>query len=473
LRESFSEDLGEVGRNIGTVTLGLDKMLNLATGASLKGAFAIAESEGVSLKKATQSFLELAKAAQTSGVGIDKFINAVMGGYQALRQYGVEVKDVEQTMTRLVKHYREMGLGDKAAGEYAARGVGVLAQGISGMGDTQAAILGMRMYPGLNAHEAKQKVREGWMEMTDKGEGADVNMANKLVMAARSEIDEKMAGASRAEKIYGLQQFFGSNEAATHAFELTEAIKEGTATEEDSLNFMERLHDSFKTEAEAYSDLMKVQRDLINAMRKIGEGVLMMLSGLLGTIVVGFKSIPALIDALLSKGEERERKLNEIQTMVNTQTSNLGDGVLRGLDGMKEMGGVLGNTALKMSKDLEKVFDWEVTPSTKLEDKLGGALGASPFNNIEGKPLGLLGLGLGLWGGKEEERGVNPEDATYEGASGERRAAKERARQEAEDADRMEFTKNSNLTGIIVSSFVRAEDFFPAFTKFSERTAKK
>jgi len=462
ISERFDAGLGEVGKNVVTATLSLDKFLNLSTGTAMKSAITIAESEGVSIGKATQSFIDLAKAAQTSGVGIDKFINAVMGGYQALRQYGVEVKDVEQAMVRLVRHYKDMGMGEKAAGEYATRGMGALAQSMAGLSEGAYFVLGEKMYPGMEPRAAAQKVQEGWQQMIEEN---DTNMFNQMLMTMRRYVDETNPGASRAEKIAIFKaQFLPSNLAATTAYDLTDDIMSGKATEKDSADFLRGLKNSMKTEAEKLSDLYKTQRSLINGMRKIGEGVLMILTGLLGTIVVGFKSIPALVDALTSTGKEREQKLNNIQKMVNMQTNTLGAGATRLLDGLKESGGTMGAAAAQMSSNLEAAFGWNPLKGGNVKDTIkeevnramGEALGGLSQGDIDAAKSGMGGVGMieRLSGSRRTMPFMSPEETQdYFG---------EDAREEREDITQGTYgTEGSLPTKIEVSSFVRPEDLMP------------
>jgi hypothetical protein len=84
-------------------------------------------------------------------------------------------------------------------------------------------------------------------------------------------------------------------------------------------------------------------------MAKIGQGLLKMVSGLLGTIIVGFKSVGYFLKALTLPSDQRDKVFDEILAGIKVQT----DTVVAGVEDIKVGGkGVF----VDLKKAMETIF---------------------------------------------------------------------------------------------------------------------
>ncbi len=403
--DDFDKSLGEVGANITVTSLALDKHLNMATGASAQNINKLVSEYGDTLDEATEKYFRLSFAAQRSGIGIDKFINSVMSGSQAMTQFGIEIEDVANVMMRLQGYYEGMGLKEQFAGTQAAGALTGMISSVSSMGPSMMAILSRRMFPEVdNIFESRQQFREGWSRIA---KGEDEGFLIKVIKES-VQFAVEQTGGRRAETIEVLTSYGFTPQAAAAAFDIAPELKEGNKIGEATSRQLKRFADTFKTEGEQMSELQKTQRELIKGMAKVGQGILKIITGIFGSIVMGLKALPRYIQAMMSPEEERWKILNSIDDMMNKQLNTF----IGGIEDIKVGGKDLGNSALKGLYDIfsgvKEVAEWK-PPVTKdpvevIEDRLGRKLmdtvkdatrGWSDILGVE-DPLSVPELGVPL-----------------------------------------------------------------------------
>lgn len=322
--EKFDKKLGEVGSNVGTLTLGIDKHLNMASGTAMQNVNTLVSEYGDTLNDAADKYTKLAFAAQRSGMGVSKFVDSVMSGSQALAQYGIDLNDVAHVMETLKKHYQDMGLDKQYAGGQAAEALSGISQGIAGMGIGMQVVLSKRLFPkAASALEARQKFMEGWQRVA---EGSDQGFLIQAVQEAVGYAREQ-TGGNREEMSYFLQsQGFGF-QAATAAVDIAEKLDKGANIQELDEKETKALREAFLTEGKAVSEMLKNQRHLIDGMSELGQGLLKILSGLLGTLITGFKWLVSLPSRLKMKPKEHEEKGKIIDAAFEAQFASIGSGL--------------------------------------------------------------------------------------------------------------------------------------------------
>lgn len=374
MMERYDKKLGEVGRNTTTLTLGLDKHLNLASGTSMKNVMKLTSEYGDTLKDAADNIVNLSRTAQQSGAGINRFIDSVMSGSAALTQYGIDLKDVVSLTSELEKHYTAMGLDKRYAGQLATSAMQGITSGISGFSEAMKAELGRRMDPSKSGFEAVQSFEEGWSAVKT---GEDKGRMVRVMEAMRQLQNERVGSADRAVQIQFWKQQGLSGAGAT-AF-VDEAAKGSferlNASTEESNKTWKGLKEAFKTEGEQVSEMQKDQRDIINGMAKVGQGLLGMLGGLIGVIVTGIRSMPALIEYainMLPGGDSAKanRIMDSIVATQNKQFSAIAEGFAVAREGMVGKDGKGGLADTVLSK-VFKVF-------SPLEDALNADLSGRP-----------------------------------------------------------------------------------------------
>ncbi len=322
---TFKKGLGEVGNDLPTMTLALEKHLNLATGSAARNINKMVADFGDTLGQAADKFYKLSFAAQSSGMGISKFIDSVMAGSQAMAQYGIEIEDVAQVMSKLEKHYKEMGLTNQYAGTQAGAALGTVAQGMAGMSDPFTAMLAKERYQDIeNPLEASQKYRRGWQRVAEgEDEGFFIQEIKHIVEVARRE-----TGNNAPAMIEYLKTYAGWKEQYIPAIiEMAPTLKEGVKLDAVRGKQLEAFKNSFKTEGETLTALQKNQNELIQEMAALGKSLLKIVSGLLGTVVVGLASIGRFLQAMTLPEDQRAEAFNEILSALKTQTDTIKSGL--------------------------------------------------------------------------------------------------------------------------------------------------
>lgn len=340
----MSKRLGEVGKNVVTLSLGIDKHFNIGTGTSIKHIDSLVSQYGDTLKDAAKKYTNLGFAAQQSGIGVGKFIDSVMSGSSALTQYGIDMNDVAVTMEKLQKHYEGMGLGRQMAGGIAGQALAGLSRGIAGLDDPMIALLARRAgAPAGDAVEQIQWFKEGWKRVS---EGKDLGFFNKIVQAMSGYVAEQITGG-RAEQIMAAEKLFKlDNITATSLMDAKDELAKTGKISEGTNKQLKRLRDAFKTEGDQVSELRKSQRDLIDGLAKIGKGLLRMLSGVLGTLVMFVASIPKLVEAAAAfftlDTDKAVQILSELKDGYAAQFETLGMGFGEAMEGAGALPGIFG-----------------------------------------------------------------------------------------------------------------------------------
>jgi len=353
LMAQFDSELGEVGSNTTTLTLGLDKHLNLASGESMKKVVTLTQDYGDSMKGAASNIMNLSLKAQQSGAGISKFIDSVMSGSSALAQYGIDLKEIVGLTSKLEEHYTAMGLDKQYAGQLATTAASGIATGITSFQTPMKMLMASKMGLG-EGYEGLQGFEEGWTRVKEgKKEGHFVEMLD----AMRQIQEENVGGSSRATKIaFWKEQGLASTAATTFVDEAEKGpFKELLKSTKGSEESLEGLKKAFQTEGEQLSEIQKDQRKIIDGMAAVGKGILQMVSGLIGVIVVGIRSIPALITYAVEKllpGGDDAKADRIMEAITNTQQKQF-DVMAAGWENFKKAEKILEDTMLDK---LIKVF---------------------------------------------------------------------------------------------------------------------
>ncbi len=345
--DRFSKKLGKVGSNVVTLTLGLDKHLNLATGSSMQNTIEVTQQYGTSLQGAARGMMDLNLSAQQSGAGMNKFIDSVMSGGSALAQYGIDLREVVAMTSKLEKHYRDMGLGKQYAGALGTQAATGIAQGLSNLPDAMKALVGKEMGYG-EGFEAIQGFEEGWQSVLS---GRSATKFGESMSALGNIVDRHIGHGGRAAQIAFLKSSQGGNMgslAATTFIDMKNAgeLEDLTDNSKESNRNLEKLKQAFLTEGQQVSELQKDQRDIIDGMAGVGRGILQMVGGLIGVMVVGIRSLPALVRWLYEKTLGDDKKADRIMDSLTRVQDEQFTAISSGFDTFSDAASKLGDTAL-------------------------------------------------------------------------------------------------------------------------------
>jgi hypothetical protein len=352
----YNKRVTDVEANVVTMTIGIDKHLNQATGTSMQNVVKLVENYGDSLDEASDKYKRLAFEAQRSGMGVNKFIDAIMSGSSALTQYGIEMEDVVEIMGKMQDYYEDMGLDKQFAGGQAAQAVKGIVGGIAGLDQGTMAALAQRMFGslGLNALEAIQMFKEGSRRVA---EGKDKDFAIAAAQGLKEMAIEATGRGDRAAGILFLESRGMENQHATALYDVADKLEKGTRIEELSTKEQKVFNDAFKTEGKQLTELQKTQRSLISGLADIGQGLIKILAGLVGAVAVGFKNILRGIEAAVLFWKDPQKSSDlfaQIGKDMETQLSGVKSGGELILQGAEKTGSALGGALGDVGKQLKE-----------------------------------------------------------------------------------------------------------------------
>ncbi len=348
--KQYNDDIYSVNNNIVNMTLSLDKHLGLATGTSMQGVVELITKYGESIDTAGAKYKRLALAAQESGIGIGKFIEGVMSGSSAMAQYGIEVKDVEQLLVKIKGHYEGMGLDEKQAGDVAVSATKGITGGLANLGEGWKALVAKKMFPEMETISAMQKLQDGMARISEGARsGFLIDMAKAYFEIVKDRAGSYGSEEERRAKMIASFKEGGSmsHTEATAFHDVAEKLEKGHKLSEAEQKTLDAWGKSFETEGKQLTDLQKNQRELIRDLAKIGDGLLKILTGILGVLIMGFKSLPTIAYSAFKffSGEKDEavNVLSEFSKVMELQYSSIVDGVGDVFSGVSGLTGTLGD----------------------------------------------------------------------------------------------------------------------------------
>lgn len=288
----MSKSLGEVGQNILTLTVGLDKHFEVASGTSAKAVVSLVHDYGMNLQTAGDLYTRMAFAGQKSGMGVQQFTSSVLQASNTLRMYGVSVESVAVMLQKLQTHYEGMGMPKQLAGTQANMALQQISQGMAGLSSGWQAYFGERMGMGTGL-EAKMRFQDG---MTRLSKGGDNEFMTGFIQQAYASAMES-AGGDKTQARYILQQtgVAGGFEGAKAITDIGDKLSSGVKLNQLSLQEQKSLKDAFKTEGQKTSDLAKNMHTIMTGLAGVGEGLLQIITNLVAVSIVFYKTLPTMI----------------------------------------------------------------------------------------------------------------------------------------------------------------------------------
>ena len=322
----------DVTKNVVTLSLAIDKNLNIAGGTSMERAISLMENYGYSINSAVDKIKNLSLNAKESGMNIQRFVNSVMDSAASLVQYQIEISDVEQVMTGLKNKYTEMGIDPKRAGSVAGDVTKGLAGGLMNMSIGHEMAVAQKLFPEVkSALEARTKMKDRFMNPKDEDDKQ--NFMLKMMNAYREVITRP--GMSRSEAVTAMELELGDYQQAQAIYDFVPALlaaKEEGATPSDKT--LKEFSKAFETEGKTLTDLYKTQKQLVKHLAEMGKGALKIIVGIHNILVVGIKNIIALIASLgITDPSKREDVMNQIEVMSAKQFDLLGEGMSQMFEG--------------------------------------------------------------------------------------------------------------------------------------------
>jgi len=349
-----SGSLGEVGSNIMTLTLGIDKHFELASGASARNVVSLVNDFGMKVKDAGDLYEKLAFAGSRSGIGVQNFVNYVQQGSMTLRQYGVSVENTAVVLTKLQDAYEAMGMPKALAGTQAGIALGQISGGMANLNSGMQGYMAERMGMGQGI-EARMHFREG-MERLSKG-GADNSFLSDFIRQARQMALESTGGDSAMARYFLEQQGFGF-EGAKGIMTIGDKLDKGQTLDQLSLKEQQSLRDSFMTEGQKQGEIQKNMNKILAGMADIGQGLLKIVTNFVGWGIVFFKTLMVRFTGTEEEKQKAQVELDKFSKGMREGASQIwgGKDSTGGFKGLKSgFGGLLAPIA----KPLTDAIEWD------------------------------------------------------------------------------------------------------------------
>lgn len=355
--------------NLLTFTFALDKMFNLAGGESARRVVSIMEDYGKNLEGARKSLFNMMMIAKDSGIGTMQFMKNIEAAGESLKRYGFDIDDVVEISVKMQEKFEEMGVPRQFAGRQVAIGLQQLASSVGNMSDDWQAVIGELMGHGEGL-EARQKMMESWTRVIKREAGSAgsphelMGIISKVVMVALKASDQHEANAR-----YILEKGAGMGfEGAKIAMMIDEALKKGDFEKakeitRDNMNIFKK---AFETEATQQSEFQRHMNTILKGMSKVGEGILGLIMNSLAYIILFFKSLPMLFNALFGKATKQEAmtfffEMAHVQSSMDKSKAKVMAGVKQAFKGVKGLSkDFMGSTL----SGLERAWGWD--PNKKI-----------------------------------------------------------------------------------------------------------
>ena len=292
ITESRHRDLGEVGANVVSLTLGVDKLFEVGSGFTAKAAVTLTDNHGISLATATEQILRTEFAAHRAGVSIKDLTNMSVSVSDELDRYGIQGESVSALMLEIVGDYQTLGLNPQVAMSFAMRGMQEMTSGLSGMNIGIKTYLGESLNLGHGLNAAYQ--------LQDKIASDDATSLIHIVASLNTLAEQETKGTSGR---------FGSDSMRRRAYleSLGFGFEGSRMLEEITVRYGHRvsvgdltqkewseLKNAFTDEGQKTSENLRNFREALRGFSLSARGLLKLFGDFAGFVIVSLKSIMAM-----------------------------------------------------------------------------------------------------------------------------------------------------------------------------------
>jgi len=351
-------DIRGVADNYLTLTLGIDKMLELAGGDTARRTITYISEYGKTLGEARDTTLKMISAGMESGIGVQQFTKNVESAAGSLQKFGFDIDDVIDLSMTLQDSFEKMGVPRQFAGRQAAMGLTQMASSIVNMSNEWKMMIGEEMGFGKGL-DAIQKMQEAFSRVAEGGRKDELmKFIEKLggVVLRAAQGDETLAK-------YILQEASGLKmgvEGSNSIMMVKRAIDEGDIKRAEEIvdKNIKTIQESLQTEKQKQSRFQRNMNEWMQGISKMGEGILSVMGNLLATLIGFFRSVPQMIINYL-RGDEEANEI--LLSKVGDLSSGMDKGFKQMIGGLRDMKGaaersgktILGSTFDNLARAIE------------------------------------------------------------------------------------------------------------------------
>ena len=306
-------NLGMVGRNFLSFSIGVDKLLNVTGGTTAKAMVDYAERYGMSLEESKKTLIRMLElGGQEGGLGFVRFTKMINEAAPAMEKLGFSIDSTAEFMGKMQGALEGLKIPKQMAGNLLVKGTQKMAEGLSSMSEGWVRVFAERMGMG-EGPDAVQKWREYWVRMLkNKGNPEEFDKFLNLIVEESLKIFE----GNELKTRYFLANSLGmGTEGAFLAHEAYKSSKNPELSPKKKVETASKargaLQDSLKTEAEKRTEWERSMNAWLKAISKIGIATLNLLARALGKMILYFRSIPSIVKNLWDSDDERGRRNNE------------------------------------------------------------------------------------------------------------------------------------------------------------------
>ncbi len=293
LRKERFPSLGDVGKNIVTLSIGLEKHLNMASGTASKDIVKLISEYGVETGKAAQMYTRILGAGQRSGRGALRFARFVLDGGSALANYGVSAASVANLLETVAGYYDDFGLDKRYSGEYAGNVVTNLLSAFKNIDFSLRVALARKMFKDSGEEDPYVLARMFGDGLSRVGTPEQDAFLEDL-LKAYLELSKERGFNDRYGMIRSHKALLKVDDATAALLEdIRPTLEMGGGLKDLATEQQSGLKESFQTESKRVSSLFKTRRRMITGIAMIGDSVLAMLVKLLAMTVLGARGLIA------------------------------------------------------------------------------------------------------------------------------------------------------------------------------------
>ena len=359
-----NKSLGEVGTNILTMTLAIDKHFEMAGGTAARSVVSFTNDFGMSIKSAGDLYEKMAFAGSRSGIGVGNFLGYVQQGTSTLRQYGVSVENTAVVLTKLQDQYESMGMPKALAGTQAGVSLGQISGGMANLSASMQGYMAERMGMGTGL-EGRMHFREG-MERLSKG-GADNSFLSDFIKQARQVAVEATGGDTTQARYFLEQQGFGF-EGAKGIMAIGEKLEKGQTLESLSIKEQQALKSAFMTEGQKQGEIQKDTYRILQGMSDIGQGLLKIITNFVGMSIVFFKSMLTLATGTDDDKKRVKEQLDEFYKGMKSGAMQMWGGKDEKTGGFNGILTGMGGLLAPIAKPITDAIEWNPMSTDKVTE---------------------------------------------------------------------------------------------------------
>ena len=317
IMEGGRKGIGEVGHDVVTLTLGMDKMFELGGGFTAGQAMKLVQMQGLGVGDAVDRITKVEMLAHRASVSVSGFTEEAVTAANELKDYGVQVDSVAVGMTLLQGRFQDIGLNAQAAMEFAQQGVKEITSGLKGAG---LSVQGLLMQQ-LGASGASLEGRYQMMDALQSGdERTLMEVTRGLYGVAKKETKGTYGGKDEVrQREYLERQGFGVM-GAKAIYTMGVHIDRGQSIDEISKKEWGDIKKAFKVEGSKTSDLMKKSEQLSKALAALGQGVLLTITNFMALMIISVKTMLSV-----------DWKLEIVEGVIKTTLGQSAASIVRGI----------------------------------------------------------------------------------------------------------------------------------------------